>query len=100
VEVPVRRLRKIVRRPIVPPLGLIAGLLVLPTLGPASQLAGAEPMASALTQTAAVPEATSPKAMLQAALRSQRAVVKKVTTRLDLTVIRPAEFGDWEEPIR
>jgi hypothetical protein len=101
VEVPVRGSRKTVRRPIMPPLGLIAGLLlILPAPGPAAQPAVAEPMRSALTQTATVPEAASPKAMLQATLRTQRPVVTRVTTKLDLAAIRPAEFGDWEEPMR
>jgi hypothetical protein len=100
VEVPVRGSRKAVRRPIMPPLGLIAGLLILPAPGPAAQPAVAEPMGSARTQTATVPEAASPKAMLRATLRTKRPVVTRVTTKFNLAAIRPAEFGDWEEPMR
>jgi hypothetical protein len=43
---------------------------------------------------------TFPKAMLQAALRFQRAAVMKVTTKLDLAAMSPADFGDWEEQTR
>ena len=45
-------------------------------------------------------EAKSPKAMLEPKLRLQGAVVTKVTAKLDLTIIGPAEFGDWGEPRR
>jgi hypothetical protein len=96
----VRPLNETVCRPIVLPLGWIAGLMLLPLLGPAAQLAFAEPPDSALMQTPAGPEAKSPKAIVEAKLRLQRAAVTKVTTKLDLTIIGTAEFGDWEEPMR
>jgi hypothetical protein len=99
VEVRVCGSCKAFRRPVVSPLGLIAGLL-LAAPGPVDQGALAEPRNSAPTHAVAMPEVTSSKAILQATLRLQRAVVTKVTTRFDLTAIRPADFGDWEEPTR
>jgi hypothetical protein len=100
VEVPVRDSRKTFRRPISPHLGLTAGLLLLAALGPVGELAVGEPRASAPAQPGVAPQVTSPKVMLPATILLQRAVVTRSTSKLDLAAITPAEFGDWEEPIR
>jgi hypothetical protein len=99
-EVPVRGSRKTFCRRVVPQLGLTAGLLFFAVISPIVEHAGAEPQPSAPAQPFAAVEVTPPRGMPQASRELHRALVAKTTTKLDLAAILPAEFGDWEEPLR
>jgi hypothetical protein len=100
MEVPVRESRKTFCRPVVPQLGLTAGLMLLAAIAPVGELAGAEPQPSAVVQPLAAVEVAFPNVLPKASRDVQHALVAKTMTKLDLAAIRPTEFGDWEEPIR
>lgn len=97
VEIPVRGSCKTFRPPIVPQLGLMAGVVLFASLGPVAEQGVAEPHASAPAKPVAVVAVTSPRTVAQATLELQRTNVTKATIKLDLAAIRPVEFGDWEE---
>jgi hypothetical protein len=98
-EVPVRDSRKFFGQPITTQLALSAGLLLLTALGPVAERVVSESRVMALAQRGKVPEVT-PSQVLEAALKLPQAIVTKATIELDLAGISPAEFGDWEEPVR
>jgi hypothetical protein len=98
-EVSVRDTRKFFGQPVTTQLGLSAGILLLAALGPVAQLVVAESRVIVPGERGDVPEVT-PSQVLQAALKLPQAIVTKATIKLDLAGISPAEFGDWEEPVR
>jgi hypothetical protein len=98
-EVSVRDTRKFFGQPITTQLALSAGFVLLAALGPVAQLVGSESRVIVQVERGDVPEVT-PSQVWQAALKLPQAIVTKATIKLDLAGISPAEFGDWEEPVR
>ena len=98
-EVSVRDTRKFFGQPIATQLALSGGLLLLAALGPVAPSVISEFRVMVSAPRSEVPEVRSSQ-VLQAALKLPQAIVTKATIKLDLAGISPAEFGDWEEPVR
>jgi hypothetical protein len=90
--------RKFFSQPIATQLALSAGLLLV-ALGPVAQFVVSESWVMARVERDELPKVTASQ-VLQAALKLPQAIVTKATIKLDLAGISPAEFGDWEEPVR
>jgi hypothetical protein len=95
----VRESRKFFDQSIVTQFALSVGLLLLAALGPVAELALSEVREVAPAELGKVREVT-PSQVLQVALKLPQTMVTKATIKLDLAGISPAEFGDWEEPLR